>query len=136
MLDVLAQLYNYREFIINYCSLLMSIQFNTNILLTVSLDYSMWLFSKKYIMILHQQNVLQYSLELSVTDGESISYATLVVRVLDVNDNPPVFEKSSYRTQVTEEDDRNLPKRILQVKSVLFVHQYSRPKPCIACNIS
>lgn len=100
----------------------MTIQFKTNILLTVSLDYSMWLFSKKYIMILHQQNVLQYSLELSVTDGESISYATLVVRVLDVNDNPPVFEKSSYRTQVTEEDDRNLPKRILQVKSVLFVH--------------
>lgn len=33
----------------------------------------------------------------------------------DVNDNPPVFERPTYRTQITEEDDRNLPKRVLQV---------------------
>lgn len=62
---------------------------------------------------------LKYSLELSVTDGEFTSYATLVVKVTDVNDNPPVFERSSYRTQITEEDDRNLPRRILQVKRKL-----------------
>lgn len=29
--------------------------------------------------------------------------------------NPPVFERPTYRTQITEEDDRNLPKRVLQV---------------------
>ncbi|KAG8316001.1 beta-catenin binding [Homalodisca vitripennis] len=57
----------------------------------------------------------QYSLQMLVTDGESVSYATLIIYVQDVNDNPPVFERSSYRTQITEEDDRNLPKKILQV---------------------
>jgi len=32
-----------------------------------------------------------------------------------VNDNPPVFDRPTYETQITEEDDRNLPKRVLQV---------------------
>lgn len=38
-----------------------------------------------------------------------------MIHVKDVNDNPPVFERPTYRTQITEEDDRNLPKRVLQV---------------------
>ena len=33
----------------------------------------------------------------------------------DVNDNPPVFDRPTYETQITEEDDRNLPERVLQV---------------------
>jgi hypothetical protein len=41
----------------------------------------------------------------------------VVIHVKDVNDNPPVFERPTYRTQITEEDDRNLPKRVLQVVS-------------------
>lgn len=39
----------------------------------------------------------------------------------DVNDNPPVFERPTYRTQITEEDDRNLPKRVLQVSLQIIV---------------
>lgn len=37
-----------------------------------------------------------------------------------MNDNPPVFERPTYRTQITEEDDRNLPKRVLQVILMSF----------------
>ena len=39
-----------------------------------------------------------------------------------VNDNSPVFEKALYRTQITEEDDRALPKRVLKVSVVSFIH--------------
>ena len=35
--------------------------------------------------------------------------------VKDVNDNPPVFERSYYEVQINEEDDRLLPKRLFQV---------------------
>lgn len=42
-----------------------------------------------------------------------------MIHVKDVNDNPPVFERPTYRTQITEEDDRNLPKRVLQVNTCL-----------------
>lgn len=48
-----------------------------------------------------------------------------MIHVKDVNDNPPVFERPTYRTQITEEDDRNLPKRVLQVL-LHFSHVYLR----------
>lgn len=41
----------------------------------------------------------------------------MVINVKDVNDNPPVFDRPTYETQITEEDDRNLPKRVLQVNN-------------------
>lgn len=44
--------------------------------------------------------------------------AVVNVKVMDMNDNPPVFERPTYRTQIMEEDDRNLPKRILQVNYI------------------
>uniref|UniRef100_A0A182HXX6 Cadherin domain-containing protein n=1 Tax=Anopheles arabiensis TaxID=7173 RepID=A0A182HXX6_ANOAR len=37
------------------------------------------------------------------------TYTTVLINVRDVNDNPLAFEKSLYRTQITEEDDRGLP---------------------------
>ena len=37
-----------------------------------------------------------------------------------MNDNPPVFDRPTYETQITEEDDRNLPKRVLQVPKKYF----------------
>lgn len=40
--------------------------------------------------------------------------------------NPPVFERPTYRTQITEEDDRNLPKRVLQVIFVATNLQFYR----------
>ena len=40
-----------------------------------------------------------------------------MIHVNDVNDNPPVFDRPTYETQITEEDDRNLPKRVLQVEN-------------------
>jgi hypothetical protein len=49
------------------------------------------------------------------SDNLNENYTTVVIHVKDVNDNPPVFDRPTYEAQITEEDDRNLPKRILQV---------------------
>jgi hypothetical protein len=57
----------------------------------------------------------QYELRLTASDNLKENHTTVVIHVKDVNDNPPVFERPTYRTQITEEDDRNLPKRVLQV---------------------
>lgn len=61
----------------------------------------------------------QYELRLTASDSFKENYTTVLVSVKDVNDNPPVFEKSSYRTQITEEDDRGLPKRVMRVSWIL-----------------
>lgn len=57
----------------------------------------------------------QYELRVTASDNFKENYTTVVINVKDVNDNSPIFEKTSYRTQITEEDDRALPKRVLKV---------------------
>jgi hypothetical protein len=61
---------------------------------------------------------LQYELKITASDNFKENYTTVVIIVRDVNDNSPIFEKTSYKTQITEEDDRGLPKRVLKVSSV------------------
>uniref|UniRef100_A0A182P5Q3 Cadherin domain-containing protein n=1 Tax=Anopheles epiroticus TaxID=199890 RepID=A0A182P5Q3_9DIPT len=62
----------------------------------------------------------RYELRLAASDNLKENYTTVVIHVKDVNDNPPVFERPTYRTQITEEDDRNLPKRVLQVEHAIY----------------
>ena len=57
----------------------------------------------------------QYELRLVASDNLNENYTKIVIHVNDVNDNPPVFDRPTYETQITEEDDRNLPKRVLKV---------------------
>uniref|UniRef100_A0A182VGY6 Cadherin domain-containing protein n=1 Tax=Anopheles merus TaxID=30066 RepID=A0A182VGY6_ANOME len=64
---------------------------------------------------LDYEKTKKYELRLTASDNFKENYTTVLINVLDVNDNSPVFEKSSYRTQITEEDDRGLPKRVLRV---------------------
>lgn len=47
--------------------------------------------------------------------GDESSEARVVVWVEDQNDHAPVFPTSLHETQITEEDDRHLPKTILTV---------------------
>ena len=56
-------------------------------------------------------------MRLVASDNLNENYTTIVIHVNDVNDNPPVFDRPTYETQITEEDDRMLPKRVLQVKT-------------------
>ena len=51
------------------------------------------------------------------SDNLNENYTKIVIHVNDVNDNPPVFDRPTYETQITEEDDRNLPKRVLKVNA-------------------
>lgn len=62
-------------------------------------------------MLIHQQ----YELKIQATDSRKENFTTVIVHVHDVNDNPPIFDKTSYRTQITEEDDRGLPKKVMKV---------------------
>ena len=62
----------------------------------------------------------KYELRLVASDNLNENYTTIVIHVNDVNDNPPVFDRPTYETQITEEDDRNLPKRVLQVPKKYF----------------
>jgi len=57
----------------------------------------------------------RYELRLVASDNLNENYTTVVIHVNDVNDNPPVFDRYTYETQITEEDDRNLPKRLFKV---------------------
>ena len=59
------------------------------------------------------------------SDNLNENYTTVVIHVKDVNDNPPVFDRPTYEAQITEEDDRNLPKRILQVLKPLQTEEKS-----------
>ncbi|XP_047366877.1 neural-cadherin isoform X7 [Vespa velutina] len=65
--------------------------------------------------VLDYETRKRYELRLTASDSLEENNTTVVIHVKDVNDNPPVFERPNYRTQITEEDDRNLPKRVLGV---------------------
>nr|CAD7403376.1 unnamed protein product [Timema cristinae] len=66
----------------------------------------------------------KYELRLVASVDMKENHTMVVIHVKDVNDNPPLFERPTYRTQITEEDDRNLPKRVLQV-SLLYSNNIS-----------
>lgn len=61
----------------------------------------------------------QYELKLVASDNRNENHTTVVIHVKDVNDNPPMFDRPLYETQITEEDDRSLPKNILTVSVAL-----------------
>ncbi|KAB7494699.1 Neural-cadherin [Armadillidium nasatum] len=55
----------------------------------------------------------RYELRLVASDNRNENHTKVVIHVKDVNDNPPMFDRPLYETQITEEDDRALPKNIL-----------------------
>ncbi|XP_045129226.1 putative neural-cadherin 2 isoform X2 [Portunus trituberculatus] len=59
----------------------------------------------------------QHELVVEARAGEATSETRVVVRVQDQNDHAPVFIRTLHETQITEEDDRHLPKVILTVKA-------------------
>ncbi|GIY05646.1 neural-cadherin [Caerostris darwini] len=72
----------------------------------------------------------EYKLRLVASDNLNENHTTVVIHIKDVNDNPPMFDRPTYETQITEEDDRNLPKRVLQVLSLYFSHPHTHTE-CI-----
>ncbi|KAF2365021.1 Laminin G domain [Trinorchestia longiramus] len=56
-----------------------------------------------------------YDVFVGAVAGAEKTFGRVVVNVSDVNDNPPSFLRPLYETQVTEEDDRHLPRLILRV---------------------
>ncbi|XP_066976565.1 neural-cadherin-like isoform X1 [Macrobrachium rosenbergii] len=68
----------------------------------------------------------KYDLGLLVSDGRHESDTRLIIHVLDVNDNPPLFDRHLYETRITEEVDKGLPKHILTV--TVTDGDYDRPQ--------
>ncbi|XP_069196001.1 putative neural-cadherin 2 isoform X2 [Procambarus clarkii] len=58
-----------------------------------------------------------YEVIVSAQAGEERTFARVLVRVRDINDLTPTFSRPLFETQITEEDDRHLPKPILQVSA-------------------
>ena len=76
-------------------------------------------------LLIRIKSRVQYELRLVASDNLNENYTTIVIHVNDVNDNPPVFDRPTYETQITEEDDRMLPKRVLQVTKINNIKIYS-----------
>lgn len=65
---------------------------------------------------------LRYSASLiSLGFRSGNEFKRMKVTTFSITDNPPVFDRPNYETQITEEDDRNLPKRVLQVYKNTFL---------------
>ncbi|XP_042237522.1 putative neural-cadherin 2 isoform X2 [Homarus americanus] len=77
--------------------------YSGNLTLTAPLDY---------------ETKHMYEVILSALAGEERAFVRVGVRVLDANDQSPTFSRPLFETQITEEDDRHLPKPILQVSAV------------------
>lgn len=60
---------------------------------------------------------VQYNLTLVASDTLHENFTMVRIHVKDVNDLPPKFGQSLYEATIIEEDDKGLPKRILQVCS-------------------
>lgn len=65
----------------------------------------------------------QYDVIVGGQAGEERAFVRVVVRVRDVNDLPPRFFRPLFETQITEEDDRHLPKSILQVRLRILLEE-------------
>ncbi|XP_049835040.1 neural-cadherin-like [Schistocerca gregaria] len=67
------------------------------------------------------ENRKMYELRLAAMRGQgpsAVGRAELLVTVLDVNDEPPVFQQAVYRAELQEEEDpAHLPRTILTVKA-------------------
>uniref|UniRef100_A0A6G1SIF4 Neural-cadherin n=1 Tax=Aceria tosichella TaxID=561515 RepID=A0A6G1SIF4_9ACAR len=59
----------------------------------------------------------EYKLVLVASDNLNENYTNVIIKVKDVNDNPPIFDRPTYQTTITEGDDKKLPKKILQVSA-------------------
>ncbi|XP_047737642.1 uncharacterized protein LOC108668249, partial [Hyalella azteca] len=64
---------------------------------------------------LDRETTSHLTVPLEARTSQGSAEATLYVTVEDVNEFPPRFANDVYQTQITEEDDRHLPKPVIQV---------------------
>lgn len=62
----------------------------------------------------------QHELVVTAESAGRAALTVLVVRVDDVNDNPPTFLVPDQRLTIVEEDDRDLPAIIAKVRRALL----------------
>ncbi|KAG1685476.1 Neural-cadherin [Nymphon striatum] len=86
--------------------------------LSMSSNYKYKQLTYVFIMSIFE-TILNYKLRLVASDNRNENFTTVVIRVKDVNDNPPIFDRPIYETQITEEDDRGLAKQVLKYRLTL-----------------
>ncbi|XP_050715995.1 protocadherin-16-like [Eriocheir sinensis] len=60
----------------------------------------------------------KHELEVTAESGSEAAVSVVLVKVVDVNDNPPTFLQPEPRVLLVEEDDRDLPATIARVEAV------------------
>ncbi|XP_047739682.1 putative neural-cadherin 2 [Hyalella azteca] len=65
---------------------------------------------------LDRETTAHLTVPLEARTSQGSAEATLYVTVEDVNEFSPRFANDVYQTQITEEDDRHLPKPVIQVR--------------------
>ena len=79
-----------------------------------SIYYSLLLESSR--VSISMENVIpQHRLSVFARTAVGSSSTKVLISVQDVNEFAPNFASGQYQTQITEEDDRHLPKVVLQV---------------------
>ena len=58
---------------------------------------------------------MQYELTMVATDSVNEANTTVVIKINDVNDMPPVFDQNIYVAELEEELDYGLPVELLKV---------------------
>lgn len=66
---------------------------------------------------------MQYDLTLVASDGRNENSTRVIVRVLDVNDNPPYFSRTAYLTEALEETGP-FPRRLIKVPLLFYFFVY------------
>ena len=91
---------------------------NTDDALTIDIQTGLLTTNK----VLDRETIPRYNLTVTVTDsGNQSSSRDLSVIVLDINDNAPIFEPSSYRVDVTENTPAGTFRTKIVERKLLFV---------------
>ena len=57
------------------------------------------------------------------TDSVNEAMGTVVIKINDVNDKPPVFDRTIYTAELQEEYVLDLPRQLIQVKTWQLINK-------------
>lgn len=72
---------------------------------------------------LDYENITSYTLDVRATDGIFDDYAKIIISVLNINDNPPVFV-ANYSKTIQEETEYNGCVVKVRVQFSIFIRHY------------
>ena len=81
--------------------------------------------SNLWFLCLHDTQDFTYNL--TARDSKNSTQTTVIVQVLDVNDNPPKFDQASITVTNITEQDKNVPQVLRYVSTPLAIMITTKP---------